>query len=136
MNLDPKSEPGFRLPVDLVSSGDADLDAKNVKVVEGKWNALWPDTLIFLKEMKARNDFDTDFPLSSLRVKWMRADVDLSTDKEWEVSFTVAEDGFSEWGIAFNDFAIDPDGSQPYDGSDFLEISLLRLRYLCIHSKF
>ncbi len=107
-------EPGLSIPVDLVSTGQNDLDEKNVRIVEGKWKSIWPAALALLKKMRKEYDFDTNFAPASLRAKLMLADTVMAEDADWEVSFTIAEDGHSEWGVSFHGSEIDPDSSQPY----------------------
>ena len=97
-----------------MSSGDEDLDEKNVRTVEGKWKEIWPATFEFLKNMRKEYDFDTNITPIGMRAKLMLADTDLSEEERWEVSFTITEDGYSEWGVAFNGSTIDPASSQPY----------------------
>ena len=107
-------EPGVYISVDCVSSGKKELDAKNVRAVERKWREIWPATYEFLKEMRKQNDFDAGFTPEGMRAKLMLADTDMLEDSEWEVSFTIVADGYSEWGIAYNGSTINPDDSQPY----------------------
>ena len=107
-------EPGVHIAVDCVSSGQADLDEKNVRIVEGKWRAVWPATFAFLKELRKKYDFDTNFAPEGIRAKLMLADTVMSDNARWEVSFTIVDDGSSEWGISFNGSTIDPGSSQPY----------------------
>lgn len=107
-------EPGVHMAVDCVSSGRAELDEKNVRFVEGKWKAVWPATFAFLKELRKRYDFDTKFTAAGMRAKLMLADTVMSDEARWEVSFTIVDDGCSEWGVTFMGATMDPDSSQPY----------------------
>jgi len=107
-------EPGVHIAVDCVSSGQADLDEKNVRIVEGKWQAVWPATFAFLKELRKKYDFDTNFAPAGMRAKLMLADTVMSDEASWEVSFTIVDDGYSEWGVGFLGTTIVPDSSQPY----------------------
>lgn len=107
-------EPGVHIAVDCVSSGDAGLDEKNVRIVEGKWKTVWPATFAFLKEMRKKYEFRTDFAPAGMRAKLMLADTVMSDEARWEVSFTIVADGYSEWGVAFKGSTIDPNSSQPY----------------------
>lgn len=107
-------EPGVQIAVDCVSSGQADLDEKNVRIVSSMWRHIWPATFNFLKELRGKYAFHTNITPASLRAKLMLADTVMSEEAEWEVSFTIVDDGYSEWGVAFNGSTIDPDSSQPY----------------------
>jgi hypothetical protein len=107
-------EPGVQIAVDCVSSGQEKLDEENVRIVESKWKEIWPATFAFLKELRQQYDFDTSFTPAGMRAKLMLADTVMSEEARWEVSFTIAEDGYSEWGITFNGSTIDPASSQPY----------------------
>jgi len=100
-------EPGVFIAVDCVSTGQQDLDEKNARVVEGKWKAIWPATFEFLKVLRKEYDFDTDFTPAGMRVKLMLADTVMSEGADWEVSFTIIDDGYSgELSLV--------DGSQKY----------------------
>jgi hypothetical protein len=44
----------------------------------------------------------------------MLADTVMSEAADWEVSFTITEDGHGEWGVALIGSTVDPDSSQPY----------------------
>ena len=107
-------EPGVYIPVDCVSTGKAELDEKNVRMVETKWKDIWPATFKFLKELRKAYKFDTNITPASMRAKLMLADTVMSEDANWEVSFTFSEDGYSEWGVAFKGSEIDRDSSHPY----------------------
>jgi hypothetical protein len=107
-------EPGNQIAVDCVSTGQEDLDEKNVRIVERKWKEIWPATLAFLKELRKKYDFDPNIAPAGMRAKLMLADTFMSEDARWEVSFTVVEDGYSEWGVVFEGSKIDPHSSQPY----------------------
>ena len=107
-------EPSVFIAVDCVSTGQQDLDEKNVRVVEGKWKVIWLATLEFLKKMRQEYDFDTNFTPAGMRAKLMLADTVMSEEADWEVSFTITDDGYSEWGVGFKGSTIDPNSSQPY----------------------
>jgi hypothetical protein len=107
-------EPGVHIVVDYVSSGETDLDEKNIRIVKSKWNEIWPATFAFLKELRGKYEFDTNFTPAGMRAKLMLADTVMSDEARWEVSFTIVDDGYSEWGVAFKGSTIDPDSSQPY----------------------
>ena len=106
-------EPGVQIAVDCVSSGQADLDEKNVRIIESKWKDVWP-SFAFLKELRKKYDFDTNFTPPGMRAKLMLGDTVMSDDARWEVSFTIVDDGYSEWGVAYKGSTIDPHSSQPY----------------------
>ena len=61
-------EPGAHIAVDCVSTGQEDLDKRNVCIVEGKWKDIWPAAFAFLKELRKKYDFDTNFTPASLRL--------------------------------------------------------------------
>jgi hypothetical protein len=107
-------EPGVQIAVDFVSTGQEDLDEKNVRIVERKWKEIWPATFESLKELRKKYDFDTNIAPAGMRAKLMLADTVMSEDARWEVSFTIIDDGYSEWGVVFEGSKIDPDSSQPY----------------------
>ncbi len=107
-------EPGVHIAADCVSSGQADLDEKNVRIVEGKWKSVWPATFAFLKELRKKYNFDTNFAPAGMRAKLMLADTVMSDEARWEVSFSIVKDGYSEWGVVYRGSTIDPDSSQPY----------------------
>ena len=106
--------PGVHIAVDCVSSGQTDLDEKNVRIVEAKWKHIWPAAFEFLKELRKRYDFDTNFTPAGMRAKLMLADTVMSEEASWEISFTIVDDGYSEWGVAFKGSTIDPESSQAY----------------------
>jgi len=82
-------EPGVHIPVDCVSTGQEDLDEKNVRIVEGKWKDIWPATFAFLKELRKKYDFDNNVTPASLSAKLMLGATVMSEDADWEVSFTI-----------------------------------------------
>lgn len=107
-------EPNVYIPVDYVSAGNDTIELESLQIVESKWKELWPPTLEFLKQMRRQNDFSADIAPSGMRVKLLGVDEIIGPDTDWEVSFTIIADGYSEWGVAFSGWKIDPDMSQPY----------------------
>ena len=107
-------EPGFDIAVDYVSSGQPELDEKNVRFVQGKWKEIWPAAFSLLKKLRKEYEFETNITPTGMRAKLMLADTVMSEEADWEVSFTVEADGYSEWGVAFKGSTIDPNSSQPY----------------------
>lgn len=106
--------PGVYIPVDLVSSGETGRDEQNVRWVQGQWTEVWPATLSFLRELRTQYDFDPAIDPSGMRAKLMLADARVAEDGRWEVSFTVEEDGYGEWGVGFVGSVLDRESSQPY----------------------
>jgi hypothetical protein len=107
-------EPNIYIDVNYATDSGNGVELENISDLKSKWKELWPPVLAFLKNMRKKYDFSTDFTASDLRVSLLGFDKPIGPDTSWEASFTFEEEGFGHWGIAFQGWTIDPENSQPY----------------------